>query len=201
MKKQIRNLIFDMGNVLIAFLPEIFIEREGITDPEEKEILLAEIFRSKEWPMMDSGELTNEAMAEIILPRIPEKLRGAAENLILHWMEPLIPVEGMKAVLESCSKAGYRLFLLSNAGYDQPTYWPKVPGHELFEGTVVSAFEKKVKPCSEIYMTVLERFGLKAEECLFIDDSLPNVQGAEKVGITGYHFEGDSAKLMQYILE
>ena len=68
----IRNIVFDMGNVIIVFDPEHFMDMERITDPEDRKIILRELFQSTEWAQMDLGVLTEESAAPIILERIPE---------------------------------------------------------------------------------------------------------------------------------
>ena len=56
----IRNIVFDMGNVMIRFDPGYFITREGITDPADRKLVMNELFQSVEWAQMDSGVLTEE---------------------------------------------------------------------------------------------------------------------------------------------
>ncbi len=196
---KLSNLVFDMGNVVIQFAPLEFIRREGIEDEETTELLMNTIFRSKEWPMMDWGQLDEAEMEEIVLPRLPEKLRAIGARLISHWHEPILPIEGMEELIRDKKKEGYHIYLLSNASHAQHIYWERVPGHELFEGTVISADEKHVKPEAIIYETLLSRFGLKAEESLFIDDVSANVEGARAVGMMGYLFDGDTKKLREFL--
>ena len=111
----------------------------------------------------------------------------------------MYPVKGMEDLLKECHEAGYHLYLLSNASERQPVYWPRVPGNQYFEGTVVSALEKTVKPELKIFQILLERYDLKAEECLFIDDLQRNIDGAARAGIKGYLFDGDAGKLRRFI--
>lgn len=195
----IKNLVFDMGNVVIRFAPLTFIEREGITDPKEIELLMNIIFRSEEWPMMDWGKLDEPDMEKIVLPRLPENLREVGARLISHWHEPILPIEGMEAFIKEKKAKGYHIYLLSNASHAQHGYWERVPGHELFEGTVISADENHIKPEAIIYETLLQRFDLKAEESLFIDDVPANVEGAKAVGMQGYQFDGSVDKLREFL--
>ena len=66
-----------------------------------------------------------------------------------------------------------------------------IPGSRYFDGAVVSAFEGCVKPDAKIFRNLLERFHLRAEESLFVDDVQENVAGAERAGLMGFHFTGD----------
>lgn len=195
----IKNLILDMGNVLIEFAPDRFITDLGVTDPEIHQMLLREVFRSTEWAAMDYGAMDETAALKRICARLPETMWELAERLVFHWNEPLHPIAGMAALVRDCKAAGMGIYLLSNASVRHSEYWPDVPGSEFFDGVVVSANLKMVKPSPEIYRYVLETYGLNAEECLFVDDMRYNVEGAEAVGIHGFHFQ-NNAELLRQVL-
>ena len=193
----IKNLILDMGNVLIEFAPDRFIADLGVTDPQVHALLLEEVFHSTEWAALDQGTMDEAAALKQICSRLPQTLWGLAERLVFHWNEPLHPVPGMAELVRDCKAAGMGIYLLSNASLRHREYWHDVPGSEYFDGVVVSANLKMVKPSPEIYRYVLDTFGLKAEECLFVDDMRYNVAGAEAVGIYGFHFQNNAAALWQ----
>ena len=195
----IKNIIFDMGRVLVEFYPEDFLTKEGITDKAERELLLREIFHHEDWTNMDAGIMNEQEMYDEAVKRIPEHLHQTAHNLIFDWNDPIIPVKGMEDFVRECKEKGYGIYLLSNASVAQPVYWLRIPGHQYFDGTVVSALEKIMKPDVRIYQILLDRYGLKAEECLFIDDVERNIRGAEKAGIRGYLFDGNVDKLRKYM--
>lgn len=197
--EMIKNIVFDMGNVLINFNQRHFIEREGITDPADAELLMRELFLSIEWSMMDWGALTEDECEARILPRLPERLHEVARNMIYRWNEPPEPIPGMAALIRDCKAKGMRIYLLSNATERLYSYFETIPGHECFDGLVVSATEKCVKPMPEIYHSLLDKFGLKAEECLFVDDIPINVSGAVLCGLQGHVFDGDTEKLYKRI--
>ena len=195
----IKNIIFDMGRVLIEFDPDEFIRREGITDSAEAALLKERIFYSPLWRDMDRGLLDEDEMYEEIKEDLPQKLQATGERLIKKWHEPIIPVNGMAEFVRECRENGYGIYLLSNASVMQKTYWPRIPGSEYFDGGVVSAYEKVIKPDFRIYEILLNRYHLKAEECLFIDDVEENVAAAEEIGIHGYVFRNDLPELREYI--
>ena len=195
----IRNIIFDMGNVLIRYDPAYFVDRAGIQDPQEKALLLNEIFRSPKWALMDYGQWTEQDLEEYVLPRFPAHLHSVVHGLICHWEKPTEPIPGMVELIRDCKAAGLGVYLLSNASFRQPDYWADVPGNEYFDGVMVSAFEGCVKPSPEIFHRLMERFRLKAEECFFVDDMAENVAGAKRVGIDGFVFQGDADALRKAI--
>ena len=196
----IRNLIFDMGRVLVEFDPERNLDRKEVYDPRDRELLLKEIFHHHQWHEMDMGLLDEAQMYEDVCTRIPEHLHEKAYELIFDWNDPIVPVEGMEELLKECTEKGLKLYLLSNASVAQPIYWLRIPGHQYFEGTVVSALEKCVKPNRRLYEILLNRYELDPRECLFIDDVKANVEAGEALGIKGYLFDGNTAALREFLM-
>ncbi|MBQ3705554.1 MAG: HAD family phosphatase [Clostridia bacterium] len=193
----IRNVVFDMGNVLISFDPGEFMDREGILDPGDREILRKELFGSVEWAQMDMGVETEDSFEPKVTARIPNRLKEPARRLMRNWAFPRHMIPGMEELVKRLKEAGYGVYLLSNASVGQPAYWNKLPVSKYFDGTLVSAFVKTVKPCPAIYTLFTEEFDLKPEECLFIDDAAINVAGAIAQGWQGIVFFGDAAELEQ----
>ena len=191
----IRNIVFDMGNVLIRFDPSLFIEREGITDPEDRRLILDELFNSVEWAQMDRGILEEKTAEPFILERFPERLHPAVSNLLHRWAIPGDEFTGMRELVADLKNAGYGLFLLSNASTAQHRYWPLFPVSRYFDGKLVSCDVKVVKPMREIYQIFTDRFLLDPEECLFIDDAPANVAAAITCGWNGIVFHQDANQL------
>ena len=193
----IRNIVFDMGNVLIRWQPERFVRDLGLPE-EDRPLLLREVFGSVEWIQMDRGVLSLEDGVAAICRRLPERLRGPARELTFDWWRRwLLPVEGMADLARELKGLGYGIYLLSNAKADLPLYFDRIPGSECFDGKIVSADWKLLKPQPEIYETLLREYGLRAGECFFIDDLNINIEGAWFVGMDGAIFDGDLPRLRQ----
>ena len=191
----IRNIIFDMGNVLIYYDPDAFLDRINLKDPEDRALLKREIYLSLEWSMMDRGSLTDDEAAEIMIKRVPARLRESIHRLVNEWERPILPVAGMEELVRELKHNGYSLYLLSNASYRQHVYWPEIPASELFDGTLISADVHLVKPQPEIYKLLCSRFSLKEEECVFIDDSTATAEGAVFSGMKAIVFHDDVKEL------
>ena len=191
----IKNILFDMGQVLIRFDQKYFIKRLGIEDAD-LDLLLREVYRSVEWVQMDRGTLREEDAFRSISKRLPERLHDAAWKLICMWDRPILEVAGMYELVEELKGLGYGIYLLSNASVRQHDYWPRIPASRFFDGKLISADVHVIKPQPEIYRRCLEKFGLQAEECFFIDDAPANIEGALCCGIAGAVFHGD-AKLLR----
>lgn len=190
----IKNIVFDMGNVLVRFDPELFMNRYSLTG-EDRKLIRNEVFRSVEWTMLDRGVIDEEIAEQHILPRLPERLHDAARGLIEKWDDPIVPVEGMLELLQALKAKGYRLYLLSNAATRQPIYWARAEASKLMDGALISAEVKLLKPDPQIYRTFLHKFALRPEECVFIDDTPINVEGALYENMAGIVFNMDVAAL------
>ena len=191
----IRNIVFDMGNVVIRFDPLYFIDRAGITDESDRRLIMNELFLSVEWAQMDAGILTEQTAEPLILERFPERLKDTVRTMLYTWAYPRDMIPGMEDLIWKLKNSGYGIYLLSNASVAQHDYWPKYTVSKLFDGKMISCDVKTVKPCQRIYRLFTEKFGLKPEECIFIDDAPANVAGAIACGWQGIVFHGSSEEL------
>ena len=191
----IRNIVFDMGKGLIDFNPDSFMDHAGITDPADRKIVRQELFSSIEWAQMDMGIATEDSIESAVLSRVPEHLRERTRHLLHNWYIPRRMIPGMEDQVRRLKEAGYGIYLLSNASVSQPDYWDPMPISQFFDGTMVSAFVKTVKPNPTIYRLFTEEFRLNENECIFIDDAPINVAAAISCGWEGIVFHGDASRL------
>lgn len=197
----IRNVVFDMGQVLIRWQPAALTARLGLS-AEDDALLTRELFQNVEWVMLDRGVITPEEVTRRVCARLPERLHGAVARLTESWWEIYLdPVPGMAELVGQLKAAGCGIYLLSNASVALRTYFPRIPGSEYFDGLMVSAEEKLVKPQPEIFRLLCDRFHLKPEECVFVDDSPANVESAILTGMDGLVFYGDAQRLRRELTE
>ena len=183
-----------MGNVLIEWRPDKLAARAGCVG-EDAKLLLREIFGEPEWVGLDRGRVTEEEALTAYRARLPERLWAAAERCVFWWREPLWPIAGMAELIAGLKAAGYGIYLLSNATSALHEYFPRIPGSEHFDGILVSADHRLLKPQHEIYERLYQTFGLDPAACFFIDDYPPNIDGAIVTGMPGAVFDGDLARL------
>ena len=195
----IKNVIFDMGGVLFKWEPLVYARRFS-TCEEDAQALAQAVFLSPEWAFQDAGAVSDDTVAWVAKTRLPERLHGAVDDLVGHWHEHRTVVTGMDALIADLKRAGFGVYLLSNAGSSFETYKQELPGYEHFDGIVVSYREHIVKPDTRIFQTLLERFDLDAATCLFVDDTPINVAGAKRAGMQGWHFKGDVYALKSHLL-
>ena len=186
----IKNIIFDMGNVLLSYNPDVCLNR-FVQDEEDRAIIRKELFEGPEWVEGDLGLITDAERFDGVSRRIRPRLHGALRNCTLEWMMCMKPVPGAKEFTEYVREAGYRIYVLSNASTSFYDYFPGFAPLDYFDGVVVSCDVHVVKPDIRIYEHLLKTCGLKPEECFFIDDMEANVEGAKKAGIAGAVFRGN----------
>ncbi|MBQ9459743.1 MAG: HAD family phosphatase [Oscillospiraceae bacterium] len=197
----IKNILFDMGGVLLRFEPELFVSRLGLNE-EDSRLLVREIFHSAEWVCLDRGSMTGDEAFASMCRRIPERLRGAAREVFDHWDEPRLEMEGSFELVRELSENGYGLYLLSNAGVRHQEYWPGLRVSKYFGDRLMVSYRWQIlKPDTAFYEKAFELFSLDRGECLFIDDNPCNIEGAWRAGLDGIVYHGEAALLRQRMRE
>lgn len=194
----IRNIIFDLFGVIARFDTEGYYALHGIS-PSDQAILQREVFRSLEFAMGDRGTISEEAAADAICARLPDRLHEAVRDFIYRRNRALLPIPGMEALLQRLKGHGCRLFLLSNTSRAFHRFRAGIPGIALFDGVLISADAGLVKPDPAIFRLACERFGILPCESAFIDDSPMNAEAAQYVGMKACVFNGDVEKLEQWL--
>ena len=194
----VRNIIFDMGNVLLRFDP--FVSLNGFCQTQEaRDLIYKELFCGEEWVKGDLGLMNADERFLSVSERIPEKYHGELKKCTYGWDICMIPIDGAKEFCRFVKEKGYRIFILSNAGQEFYTYFTREYNLDFFDGFVVSSDIHIIKPDEGIYKYLLDKYSLKAEECFFIDDCEPNVAAAKKTGMNGIVFR-DSFEEIKNIL-
>lgn len=194
MEKPVRNVIFDMGNVLMTFNGPYF--ASCFTDtPEDAALLNAALFGSPLWTLLDSGTIGHETMTRYAEHHLPERLHPNLHECLAHWPERSEAISDVNELGIRLKEEGFGVYVLSNAStriMEQLGHAPVIP---YVDGVVVSANERMMKPDPSIYQLLCERYDLDPAECLFVDDNEDNCIGARVAGMHAYHFTGDVAEL------
>lgn len=202
MKRQvsdmIKNIVLDMGNVLLDYNPE-FVMDQFCSSEEEKDIIRKELFNGPEWLMADKGEIKDKDRFDLVKTRVPEKYHEALKNCADRWDICMDPLDGAEDFCRYAKDHGYGVYILSNASDLFYTYFPKFMPLDFFDGVFVSADYLMLKPDVKIYRTFLEKYGLNGSECLFIDDREDNIAGAGKAGMNTFRFTGNHKEIIAYL--
>ena len=178
----IRNIIFDIGNVLTGFTWQEFYAGFGY-DTEMIEKLGAATVKNPVWNEIDRGVWSDEEVIQAFIkndPSLEPELRRIFQNIhgIVVKRDYAIPW------IRSLREAGYRCYYLSNFSRRAHTECADALDFlPYMDGGILSFQDKVIKPDPKIYQLLLKRFRLKAEECVFMDDTEKNLLPAKELGI------------------
>ena len=185
------NIVFDMGEVLYRWFPDIVFRDY----PEEDgRLLYGALYGSPDWRRLDRGDIDEEDIIPLAQARVPDRLKPRIARLA-RWYELTGPVEGMEELARDLAERGYPLYLLSNTSRAFHEFRVRIPALRYFSGEYISADHGLLKPDPAIFSDFLREFGLAAEESLFIDDWAPNIEGARSAGMDGIVFDGSADSL------
>jgi epoxide hydrolase-like predicted phosphatase len=198
----VKNIIFDLGNVLLTFKPSEYFDKKKYPEAIKTKIL-SDIFGSTEWLMIDNGEITTQNAIDSIAKKSSLKKEEIVRIFNLRT-DLLNPIDQNVRILPELKKRGFRLYYLSNFPLD--IFDEVKSGHyffRYFDGGLISAEAKSSKPDVRIYKSLLERYSLIPGQCLFIDDNEINVRAAEAIGMKGLvtHGSPEISKEIELVLE
>lgn len=194
----IKNIIFDMGGVLIDYNPEKTV-REHFSK-EHGEIFLREILRNPVWNDKDRGILFPDEIMEMKKSVIPAEIFDKASEMVHNFYPYMPPFEKMCELVKELKEKGCGIYLLSNASSDFHERRDGIPALQYFDGVIISADYKLLKPEKEIYETLFEKFSLNPEECFFIDDVQQNIDGARAAGMDGHCYGHGDVEILRAAL-
>lgn len=195
----IKNIVFDMGDVLLYFCPKDFV-RPYIKSESEVDSVAKYLFGSNLWIELDRGTIEEEEFLNQLLPAVPEELREAVSQTFWHWHEHIRYNEEIVPFICQLKEQGFGIYLLSNANAPRfYQYQDQIPSLRYFDRCFISSDYRLLKPQPEIYEKFYEVMNLKPEECFFVDDRKENIEGALKTGMRGHVFNGDLEKLKEAI--
>ena len=184
----IRTVIFDIGNELAGFEWREHFRNLGYEE-EMVERLGKATVQSGNWNEYDRGCLTDEQIETLLAgndPEIEEEIRRALRDLsgiVKRWDYAVPWIKELK-------QKGYQVLVLSNFSRKVlRECWNALDFLPYVDGGILSFREKLIKPMPEIYSLLLDRYHLKPEECVFMDDTLINVEAARRAGIHAFRFE------------
>lgn len=183
----IRNIVFDIGNVLTDFRWNDFLRDKGFDEEMTKRIAKASILTPL-WNEVDRGVWSREKLLQEFTrmdPEIEAELHRAFDNVtgMVTKREYAIPW------LQELKAKGYRVYYLSN--FSERAYEDCMEALDFLpfmDGGILSYRDHVIKPDAEIYRLLLSRYSLKAEESVFLDDTMPNVEAARALGLHGICF-------------
>lgn len=188
----IKNIILDVGKVLVEWQPRTALQKLGF-DEKTIDCVAKATAETAEWNEMDRGARSDAELLDMFIakaPRYEREIRLFWEHVdTAIWQYPYA-----RPWIRSMKEEGYHVYILSNYGH-----WTYQKTQEALsflqdvDGALFSYEVKQIKPEPEIYQTLFERFNLKPEECVFLDDMPENIEGARAQGMAGICFTGYEA--------
>jgi putative hydrolase of the HAD superfamily len=185
----IKNIIFDLGNVLISFVPSAYLKKKNY--PQNiRNTIMNDVFLSREWKMLDNGDITVQEAIECISRK--STLRKEEIALVFNFRADIMfPLDDNVRLLPALKKQGFSLFYLSNFPLDifegiKNDYF----FFRYFDGGIISAEVKLSKPDTRIFKYLLDHYSLIAGESLYIDDIEENIEAANSTGMTSLFTNG-----------
>ena len=198
-----KNILFDMGNVLVSYNPE-WVIRHYAEDEELIREVKNIVFNSQEWFLLDAGLIEEEKAERNWMERLSsDKARELAHLSFQNWhLYNMKVIPGTAEIIRALKENGKEIYLLSNASMRLLSIYKEViPAVECFSGIFYSATHKCVKPQDIIYKRFLKEYSLNPSDCFFIDDLEDNIMAAKEAGINGAVMSTKTAKEMAEILE
>ncbi len=177
-----RNIIFDLGGVVLDWNPDLILE-SFYSDLDARVAMKAALFQHADWLQMDRGMLTE---SEVVTRLEKRTGRPIAEltGLFDAVRTSLQPKPDTVALIDRLARECVPLYCLSNMPAGTFAYlrklhafWPR------FRGIVISGEIKMMKPEREIFEYLLNRFDLNPAETVFVDDHRPNIEAAQAIGL------------------
>ena len=187
---KIENIVFDFGGVLVDWNPR-YLYKDHFKDENEMEQFLRNVC-TDQWNLeQDRGRSLSEG-TRVLQQQFPE-FHSMIQLFYDQWSTMLKSDIPETVLLLQQLKATYKIYGLTNWSAETISIaFERYPFFKAFDGIVVSGQEKLIKPDKKIYHLLLDRYQLKAEHTIFIDDNIQNVRAAAEIGMHAIHFQSPS---------
>lgn len=190
----IKNIIFDIGNVILKFnVKEVL--KNFTSNEDEQKFILDNIINSPEWlgyALIDTGYITKEEAIEMVKDRTNHTNDKIIEDFWNNYNNFASVNEEMLILIKTLKEKEYKIYLLSNINQYTTEFIEKSGLFRLVDGYVLSYQVHQVKPYIGIYNTLLEKYKLMPNESLFIDDNEKNIITGNSLGIISKKVEPDN---------
>lgn len=186
-----KNIIFDVGGVLINFQPKDFLLDHFMREDVEAKVY-AITFGSEEWSLLDAGKISRFQANQRMLERArQEGCEFEVQTVIDDWNTMLTTRQRTVELMALLKRRGYKIYYLTNMPADILETLKERPFWQLFDGGIASCQVGINKPDRMIYRLLMAHYNLVYEETIFIDDNKENAQAAFDLGLTGILYKGN----------
>ncbi len=184
----IKNIVFDIGKVLVRFDWEDYLASFGFPEEEYQAIANA-MFLSPDWELVDEGRLSYGEIEAIFQASAPGYVKDIA-RVFSTFGDCISRFDYTRDWIRSLKKEGLSLYYLSNYGDFTREYTKaELDFCELMDGGLMSYQVQLLKPNPAFYQCLFQKYDLKPEECIFIDDNAANIETARFLGMHTIRFQ------------
>ena len=177
----IKNIVFDLGNVILKDNPSIVLENLNLSGETYHSI------KSKFFDNWNELDLGNETLKEHLNNcRFNYPIDNSVKELLLNYYKYRPFNNEIIELMNNLKSNKYNIFILSNNNKKTYEYLIKLPIFDVVDGWIVSCDYHIIKPHKEIYIKLFETFNINPEECFFIDDKEENINVAKLFGMKGF---------------
>ncbi len=192
-----KSIVFDLGGVMVDFDPKSYLV-DLLCNAEMEEKVYELTFGSEEWKLMDAGLISRFEGNKRMLERAQQEgCSFEVQGVLDDWIHILHVRHRMQELVRRMKNHGYCVYYLSNIPQDVLDLLRQRGVLDRFDGGVASCEVHINKPDPRIYQALLDKYHLKAEECVFIDDRLENVQTAFSMGFAGVQMKDSVGTLVR----
>ncbi len=196
----IKNIITDLGNVVLEFNPLNLVQKYGV-NPERIEEVASAIFMGEDWYYWDRDLITKAELENNAVALLNPEDRKLVNNILNSWWEYMEFNEPLLDFYKEQKGEGKKIYILSNYSPDfYELKWDQ-KYYDLFDGQVISCDYKVGKPDPKIYEILIDKYNLKPCESLFIDDLNINLEASRKFGLSTIRYHLKEMDLEDLIYE
>lgn len=192
----IKNIVFDLGNVLLKGNPSSVLDNLDI--PDETRCSIRDKFFNN-WNYLDLGEESIKQHFDNC--KFDFDIDESIQEILLKYYKYRLFNNDMIELMNKLRHNNYRIFILSNNNKETYEYLKQLPLFECIEGWIVSCDYHITKPNKELYVKLFETFNIKPEECYFIDDNVENIETGKILGMKGFILNNNIEKLISSMEE
>ncbi|MBR3613821.1 MAG: HAD family phosphatase [Clostridia bacterium] len=183
----IKNLVFDLGNVLVEFKPKDYMDRLGFST-EDIDSLFQIIFKDTRWSEFDRGTLKIEEYTSALKVEHPEYKAQIEQMFSGNWTANFLKPKHESIQFLKKAASNYRIYILSNVSEYVLNYVKTLGFWDKVTSGTYSYMIHCLKPEPEIYKAFFKDNNVIPEECLFLDDLPQNIAASERAGMKGIVF-------------
>jgi len=195
----VKNIVFDLGNVIVEFKPKDYMKRIGFSD-EKSEEFFQMIFKDARWEKFDLGDITIDEYVAALKAENPDKTNDLDLIFPENWTENFLKPK--QASIDFLNRASdtYGIYILSNVSSYVLEYVKSLGFWNKVNGGTYSYAEKSLKPEPKIYQNFLRANNLNPSECLFLDDLPQNIEAAKSLGLNGIVFHDNLDEVIDFLI-